>query len=197
MAQEQRATPPVGVLVMAYGTPASYDEVEAFYTDVRRGRPPSPEQLADLKRRYAAVGGVSQLSARTAEQVAGIQTALDRQDPARFSCRYGAKHASPSIEETMEQMRADGIEELVGLVLAPHYSVRQRRRVPEKGEDEGGRARHADVAHRGLARSSRPRGAARRTGRPSLCPRRCRAGRRRDGASRDRPQPAPSDNRGR
>ena len=37
----------VGVLVMAYGTPSSPEQVEAFYTDVRRGRPPSQEQLAD------------------------------------------------------------------------------------------------------------------------------------------------------
>jgi ferrochelatase len=114
--------PPVGVVVMAYGTPESYDNVEAFYTDVRRGRPPSPEQLADLQRRYAAVGGVSQLSVRTAEQVAGIQAALDRTDRGRYICRYGAKHAAPSIEETIEQLAADGITDLVLLVLAPHYS---------------------------------------------------------------------------
>ena len=35
------------------------------------------EQLADLQRRYTAVGGTSQLAARTAEQVAGVQAALD------------------------------------------------------------------------------------------------------------------------
>lgn len=114
---------PVGVLLMAYGTPARPEDVEAFYTDVRRGRPPSPEQLADLQRRYAAVGGISQLAARTAEQVAGVQGALDALHPGRFSCRYGAKHAEPSIERAVSAMAADGIEELVALVLAPHYSV--------------------------------------------------------------------------
>ena len=51
-----------GVLVMAYGTPASPGEVEAFYTDVRRGRPPSPEQLAQLVGRYEAIGGTSPLA---------------------------------------------------------------------------------------------------------------------------------------
>lgn len=113
----------VGVVVMAYGTPARPEDVEAFYTDVRRGRPPSPEQLADLQRRYAAVGGISQLAARTAEQVAGIQSWLDEVAPGRFSCRFGAKHAAPSIEQTVAGMAADGLRRLVALVLAPHYSA--------------------------------------------------------------------------
>ena len=113
----------VGVLLMAYGTPARPSDVEAFYTDVRRGRPPTPEQLADLQRRYDAVGGISQLAARTAEQVAGVQSALEAVSPDTFSCRFGAKHASPSIEHTVASFAADGIERLVALVLAPHYSV--------------------------------------------------------------------------
>ena len=51
----------LGVVVMAYGTPATPDDVEAYYTHVRRGRPPTPELLADLQRRYAAIGGTSPL----------------------------------------------------------------------------------------------------------------------------------------
>ena len=42
---------PVGVVVMAYGTPKRPEDVEAYYTHIRRGRPPEPEQLADLQRR--------------------------------------------------------------------------------------------------------------------------------------------------
>ena len=37
---------PVGVLVMSYGTPKSMDHIEAYYTHIRRGHPPTPEQLA-------------------------------------------------------------------------------------------------------------------------------------------------------
>jgi ferrochelatase len=110
------------VLLMAYGTPAAPDEVEAFYTDVRRGRPPTPEQLADLRRRYDAVGGISQLSSKTASQVAGVQSALDRLAPGRFACTYGAKHSDPKIEAAVARLAAAGFGRLVGLVLAPHYS---------------------------------------------------------------------------
>jgi ferrochelatase len=46
----------VGVVVMAYGTPASPADVEEYYTHIRRGRPPAPEQLADLVTRDSMIG---------------------------------------------------------------------------------------------------------------------------------------------
>jgi len=67
----------VGVVVMAYGTPATPDDVEAYYTHIRRGRPPTPEQLDNLQRRYDALGGTSTLARRTADQVAAIRAALE------------------------------------------------------------------------------------------------------------------------
>ncbi|MGD0943616.1 MAG: ferrochelatase [Acidimicrobiales bacterium] len=112
----------IGVLVMAYGTPASPSQVEAFYTDVRRGRPPSADQLADLVRRYDAIGGTSPLSRRTAEQVAGIQGQLELRFPGRFLCVLGNKHSEPRIEDAVEELAAQQVSRLVGLVLAPHYS---------------------------------------------------------------------------
>ena len=50
-----------GVVVMAYGTPASADDLVAYYTHIRRGRPPSDEQVAELRSRYDAIGGMSPL----------------------------------------------------------------------------------------------------------------------------------------
>ena len=42
-----------GVILMAYGAPRTPEEIEAYYTDIRRGRPPTPEQLADLSQQQA------------------------------------------------------------------------------------------------------------------------------------------------
>ncbi len=113
----------VGVVVMAYGTPASPDGVEAFYTDVRRGRPPSAEQLADLERRYQAIGGVSPLAARTASQVTALAAALEARDPGGYRVHYGSKHAAPKIEDAVAAAVDEGARSIVGLVLAPHYSA--------------------------------------------------------------------------
>jgi ferrochelatase len=120
---DRPASGTIGVVVMAYGTPASPDDVEAYYTHVRRGRPPTPEQLADLQRRYDAIGGISPLLARTQAQVAGVQAALDRAEPGRFVCRLGQKHAAPFVEDAVRALITDGAQSIVGLVLAPHYST--------------------------------------------------------------------------
>jgi protoporphyrin/coproporphyrin ferrochelatase len=111
------------VLLMAYGSPGSPDEVEAYYTHIRRGRPPEPEQLADLVGRYEALGGVSRLRERTEAQAAAIQETLDDARPGHFEVRLGLKHAAPFIEDTAAALADDGFERVVGAVLAPHYSA--------------------------------------------------------------------------
>ncbi|HVE64029.1 MAG TPA: ferrochelatase [Mycobacteriales bacterium] len=113
----------VGVLVMAYGTPRDRDDIEVYYTDIRRGRPPEPQQLADLTARYDALGGTFPLRAITESQLDGIQSALDAAEPDRFTVVLGTKHSAPSIEEGVAALAADGLDRAVGLVLAPHWST--------------------------------------------------------------------------
>ena len=108
---------------MAYGTPSGPDDVLEFYTDVRRGRPPTEEQQRDLERRYHAIGGVSPLRERTEAQVACIQRALDARAPGEFVVFYGAKHSSPKIESQIESIARQGYKRVIGLVLAPHFSA--------------------------------------------------------------------------
>ncbi|MEX2625578.1 MAG: ferrochelatase [Ilumatobacteraceae bacterium] len=116
-------TPSTAVLVMAYGTPRHHDEIEPYYTDIRRGRPPTPEALADLTARYDAIGGVSPLAALTEAQRDALQAALDAIAPDRYRVAIGLKHAHPMIEETVTELIAAGHRRIVGLVLAPHYSA--------------------------------------------------------------------------
>jgi protoporphyrin/coproporphyrin ferrochelatase len=114
---------PVGVLVMAYGTPRNTAEIEPYYTDIRRGRPPSAEQLADLTGRYAAIGGLSPLHERTEAQRDAIAAALEERAPGRFVVELGMRHAAPSIERGIDALAALNVDRIVGLVLAPHYST--------------------------------------------------------------------------
>jgi ferrochelatase len=114
---------PIGVLVMAHGTPHSVDDLPAFYTEIRRGSPPPPELLADLERRYRALGGTSPLNERTAAQVEGIRRALDERAPGRFRVAGGAKFAAPRIADAVDTLGREGVSRLIGLVLAPHFST--------------------------------------------------------------------------
>jgi len=112
----------IGVIVMAYGTPASVADIEPYYTHIRRGRPPEPHQLADLIARYDAIGGISPLAERTAAQRNAIETALHAAQPGRFIMGSGSKHASPFIEDGVAALVDAGATSIVGLVLAPHFS---------------------------------------------------------------------------
>lgn len=117
----------IGVLVMSYGTPEHMDQIESYYTHIRRGNPPSTEQLEELTSRYEAiVGGVFPLRENTDKQVEALQAELDKRTAGtdvRYICYQGLKHASPMIEDGIAKMAADGLNEAIGIVLAPHYSM--------------------------------------------------------------------------
>lgn len=114
--------PTTGVVLMAYGTPRAPEEILPYYTDIRRGRPPEPEQLADLTRRYDAIGGLSPLAAITEAQRDALAAALDDREPGRFRVAIGLKHIAPRVADAVESLVAAGCGRIVGLVLAPHYS---------------------------------------------------------------------------
>ena len=107
---------------MAYGTPRSTEEILPYYTDIRRGRVPTPEQLADLTARYDAIGGISPLAARTEAQRDALQHALDTEAPGEYHVQLGLKHAHPMIEESVNDLAQQGFTTIIALVLAPHYS---------------------------------------------------------------------------
>jgi ferrochelatase len=108
---------------MAYGSPERLADVEAYYTHIRRGSRPGAEQLADLVRRYEAVGGPTALNRITRAQADGLGRALAARGHG-IPVYTAFKHVAPFVGETVRKMAADGIERVVGIVLAPHYSLR-------------------------------------------------------------------------
>ncbi|NEU31530.1 ferrochelatase [bacterium LRH843] len=127
----------IGLLVMAYGTPRSKEEIEPYYTHIRRGRKPSEEALDDLTARYEAIGGISPLAHITDDQAFGLERYLnEKQDEIEFKSYVGLKHIDPFIEDAVAQMKADGIEEAVSLVLAPHFSTFSVKSYNERAKEE-------------------------------------------------------------
>ena len=111
------------VMLMAYGTPRTKEEILPYYTDIRRGRAPTDEQLNDLIKRYEAIGGLSPLKQLTEDQRDALQTELDLINPGHYQVFLGLKHATPFIEESVEEVAKLGFKRIVCLVLAPHYST--------------------------------------------------------------------------
>jgi ferrochelatase len=134
----------IGVLVMAYGTASGPDDIERYYTDIRGGRTPSPEHLAELKDRYAAIGNVFPLLDTTRAQAEGLVERLNAGagEPSAFRAYLGMKHSEPFIPQAIAAMRADSIERAVGIVMAPHWSGMSVEtyieRVIQAAQDDGG-----------------------------------------------------------
>lgn len=108
---------------MAYGSPRSEDEIVPYYTHMRGGRAPSPPALAELRRRYRAIGGGSPLQEITRRQAQGLELELSRSHGSGWKVVVGMKHSAPFIEEAVAEMAAQGYQQAVGLVMAPHYST--------------------------------------------------------------------------
>jgi ferrochelatase len=104
------------VIVMAYGSPATAEDVPAYLADIREGKPVSEGAIEELAERYRRIGGRSPLDEITERQ----RTALERE--LGLPVLVGMKHWRPRIAEAVEAGLAGGADTLVGLVLAPHYS---------------------------------------------------------------------------
>jgi protoporphyrin/coproporphyrin ferrochelatase len=111
----------IGVLLMAYGGPNNLDEVEPYLLDVRGFRPTSAEIIHEVRERYREIGGRSPILEQTQAQAEALQTALNA-DGDEFRVLVGMRHWHPYIKDTLAEMCAAGIERIVGLVMAPHYS---------------------------------------------------------------------------
>ncbi len=108
------------ILLMAYGTPRTPDEVGAYYTHIRGGKAPSAESIERLKQRYELVGGKTPLLEITEAVRTKLEAELCRDGDERVY--IGMKHWHPFIADTMKRMRDDGIRSFRAIALAPHYA---------------------------------------------------------------------------
>lgn len=115
------STPKTGLLLLAYGTPETPEQVAPYFTHIRGGRPPSAEAVAHLVHRYEAVGGrtpLTQLTEAVRDAVAARLAARGHDVPVYV----GMKHWHPWIADVVKRMHDDGVARVACLVLAPHYS---------------------------------------------------------------------------
>ena len=114
---------PTAVLLMAYGSPGSLDDVEPYLKNVRGGRPTPPPVIEKTKARYGAIGGRSPLLEVTLAQAGALEARLKDLSPGQpYRVIVGMRHWHPYIHEAMEQIRQAGLQHIVALCLTPYYS---------------------------------------------------------------------------
>jgi ferrochelatase len=105
------------VVLMAYGSPETADDVRPYLEDIREGRPVCDHAVRELGERYRRIGGRSPLAEITERQRAALEAELG------IPVHVGMKHWRPRIADAVERALDGGADAVVGLVLAPHYSA--------------------------------------------------------------------------
>lgn len=127
----------MGLLVLAYGTPYTEEDIERYYTHIRHGRRPSDELIENLKARYKAIGGLSPLAGITKAQADALEKQLNEiQDEIEFKAYLGLKHIEPFVEDAVKQMYEDGYQDAISLVLAPHFSTFSVKSYNRRAQEE-------------------------------------------------------------
>jgi protoporphyrin/coproporphyrin ferrochelatase len=101
-----------GVLLIAHGTVENLDDLSAFVTRIRHGRPAPPGLVEELRRRYEAIGG-SPLLRITSEQARALAKRLEA--PVLVAMRLW----EPGVEQALAGAAALGLERLIVIALAP------------------------------------------------------------------------------
>ena len=102
---------------MAYGSPETADDIRPYLEDIREGRPVSDHAVEELTERYRRIGGRSPLDEITERQRVALELELG------IPVHVGMKHWQPRIADAVEAAVGGGATEIVGVVLAPHYSA--------------------------------------------------------------------------
>src|SRR5688572_19477623 len=96
----------LGVLLMTYGSPAAdLHDLPQYLAAVRGGREPSPELVAEFRRRYELIGG-SPLIPITRAQADAVEERL-RAEGHDAAATVGMRFSAPTV--------LDGLRELAGL----------------------------------------------------------------------------------
>ena len=105
----------VGVMVMTYGAPRDDPDLPAYLARVRGGRIPDDALVAEMRRRYARIGG-SPLVRLTEAQAAALEADLGP----GFRVRAGMRFSDPTIADRAHELGV--VERVVGVVMSPQWS---------------------------------------------------------------------------
>jgi protoporphyrin/coproporphyrin ferrochelatase len=108
-------------LLLSFGGPEGPDDVLPFLENVTRGRGVPAERLAEVAGHYHALGGVSPINAQCRDMLGAIGAAL-RAGGIGLPMYWGNRNWHPFIEDTVRQMKADGVQRAIAFVTSAYSS---------------------------------------------------------------------------
>lgn len=108
------------VLLLAHGTPETVDQIPEYLRNVVSGRPMPESVVEEIKHRYSLIGR-SPLTEITLDQGQLVEAELKRQG-IDAPVYVGMRNWKPYIPDVVRKMRADGVEQVAVICLAPQNS---------------------------------------------------------------------------
>jgi len=103
------------VLLLAHGTPDRVAEIPEYMRNVTGGRPIPDSVIEEVKRRYGLIGRspLTDITLRQGERLA---------ESLGIPVYVGMRNWKPYVADAVKQMRAEGVERVVAICLAPQNS---------------------------------------------------------------------------
>ncbi len=115
MGRNSMAEQKVAVLLLAHGTPDELAEIPEYLSNVTGGRPMPQHVIDEISHRYGLIGK-SPLTGLTLEQGRLLAAEIG------LPVYVGMRNWKPYIPDVVAQMRADGVEQIIAVCLAPQNS---------------------------------------------------------------------------
>ena len=119
------------ILLTGHGTIQELGDIPGFLKNIRRGAPTPDGLVSEMQHRYEAIGGRSPLTAICTELAASLGRELGM--PARFASRLW----HPYVKEVLEDLKAQGVTEVVTAALAQFSAHVYHAHVREVAEPMG------------------------------------------------------------
>ncbi len=108
---------PQAILLLSFGGPEHSDDVMPFLRNVTRGRNVPDDRLADVAKQYELFGGVSPINEQNRSLIAALRAELDGHD-IDLPVYFGNRNWAPFLQDTVDEMRSDGIERALVFVTS-------------------------------------------------------------------------------
>lgn len=118
------------ILVVGFGGPEKKDDVLPFLENVTRGRNIPRERLLEVAEHYYHYDGISPINQQVRELIAALEPPL-RNAGVDLPIYWGNRNWHPLLADTAAQMKQDGVQKVLGLVLAAYSSYSSCRQYRE------------------------------------------------------------------
>ena len=105
------------ILFVSFGGPEGPDDVVPFLEKVLRGRNVPQSRVLEVAEHYRQFGGVSPINGQNRDLIAALEAELAEHGP-RLPVYFGNRNWHPMLEDTVRQMRSDGVQRAITFVTS-------------------------------------------------------------------------------